>query len=85
MSCCCAIAGSGQEAYERAFACDPQSAYGGVIALNRRVDRAFAEQLSKQFIEVLLAPGFEYAWPFTLHVDEMVIVPVKLGDLNNNP
>ena len=57
--CGCAVAGSGQAAYERAFACDPQSAYGGVIALNRRVDRDFAEELSKQFIEVLLAPGYE--------------------------
>ena len=38
--CGCAVAASGQEAYERAFACDPQSAYGGVIAVNRRVDRA---------------------------------------------
>ena len=50
---------SGQAAYERAFACDPQSAYGGVIAVNRLVDRDFAEVLSRQFIEVLLAPGFE--------------------------
>ncbi len=49
----------GLEAYERAFACDPQSAYGGVIAVNRPIDRAFAEALSKQFIEVLLAPGFD--------------------------
>jgi phosphoribosylaminoimidazolecarboxamide formyltransferase/IMP cyclohydrolase len=57
--CGCAIAGSGQAAYERAFACDPQSAYGGVIAVNRRVDRAFAEALGKQFIEVLLAPGYD--------------------------
>jgi phosphoribosylaminoimidazolecarboxamide formyltransferase / IMP cyclohydrolase len=57
--CGCAIAASVQAAYERAFACDPQSAYGGVIALNRRVDRACAEQLSQQFIEVLLAPGFD--------------------------
>jgi phosphoribosylaminoimidazolecarboxamide formyltransferase/IMP cyclohydrolase len=57
--CGCAIAQSGREAYERAFACDPQSAYGGVIALNRQVDRACAEQLAKQFIEVLLAPGFD--------------------------
>jgi hypothetical protein len=32
---------------------------------------------------VLLAPGFEYAWPFTLNVDEMVITPSKLGDLAN--
>jgi phosphoribosylaminoimidazolecarboxamide formyltransferase/IMP cyclohydrolase len=57
--CGCAHAGSIQLAYERAFACDPLSAYGGVIALNRRVDRACAERLSGQFIEVLLAPGYD--------------------------
>jgi phosphoribosylaminoimidazolecarboxamide formyltransferase / IMP cyclohydrolase len=57
--CGCAVGAGGQEAYERAFACDPQSAYGGVIALNRRVDRACAERLREQFIEVLLAPGFD--------------------------
>ncbi len=57
--CGCALGDTGQAAYERAFACDPQSAYGGVIAVNRQVDRAFAEVLSRQFIEVLLAPGFD--------------------------
>jgi phosphoribosylaminoimidazolecarboxamide formyltransferase/IMP cyclohydrolase len=57
--CGCAVATSVQAAYERAFACDPQSAYGGVIAVNRRIDLACAEELAKQFIEVLLAPGFE--------------------------
>jgi phosphoribosylaminoimidazolecarboxamide formyltransferase / IMP cyclohydrolase len=57
--CGCAVGADAQHAYERAFACDPQSAYGGVIALNRRIDRAAAEQLAKQFIEVLLAPGFD--------------------------
>jgi len=57
--CGCAVGDDVRTAYERAFACDPQSAYGGVIALNRRVDAAAAEQLSKQFIEVLLAPGYE--------------------------
>ena len=57
--CGCAVGDTVQAAYEQAFACDPQSAYGGVIALNRRVDAACAEQLSQQFIEVLLAPGFE--------------------------
>jgi hypothetical protein len=30
---------------------------------------------------VLLAPGFEYSWPFTLNVDEMVVTPARLGDL----
>jgi phosphoribosylaminoimidazolecarboxamide formyltransferase / IMP cyclohydrolase len=59
--CGCAVAASGQVAYERAFACDPESAYGGVIAVNRPVDAAFAEQLGKQFIEVLLAPGYDQA------------------------
>ncbi|HEX4189048.1 MAG TPA: bifunctional phosphoribosylaminoimidazolecarboxamide formyltransferase/IMP cyclohydrolase [Solirubrobacteraceae bacterium] len=57
--CGCALAASVQVAYEQAFACDPQSAYGGVIALNRRVDRACAERLAEQFIEVLLAPGYD--------------------------
>jgi phosphoribosylaminoimidazolecarboxamide formyltransferase/IMP cyclohydrolase len=57
--CGCAVAPSVQLAYEQAFACDPLSAYGGVIALNRRVDRACAERLSEQFIEVLLAPGYD--------------------------
>ncbi len=57
--CGCAVGESARAAYERAFACDPQSAYGGVIALNRPVDVACAEQLNKQFIEVLLAPGYE--------------------------
>jgi phosphoribosylaminoimidazolecarboxamide formyltransferase / IMP cyclohydrolase len=57
--CGCAVAESGQGAYERAFACDPQSAYGGVIAVNRQIDRAFAQELGKQFVEVLLAPGFD--------------------------
>jgi phosphoribosylaminoimidazolecarboxamide formyltransferase/IMP cyclohydrolase len=46
------------EAYERAFACDPLSAFGGVIVFNRPVDEALAQRLHQQFIEVLLAPGF---------------------------
>jgi phosphoribosylaminoimidazolecarboxamide formyltransferase/IMP cyclohydrolase len=57
--CGCALGETVQDAYERAFASDPLSAYGGVIALNRPVDAACARALSKQFIEVLLAPAFE--------------------------
>jgi phosphoribosylaminoimidazolecarboxamide formyltransferase / IMP cyclohydrolase len=56
--CGCALGKTAQGAYERAFAGDPVSAYGGVIALNRPVDEACAQALSKQFIEVLLAPAF---------------------------
>jgi phosphoribosylaminoimidazolecarboxamide formyltransferase/IMP cyclohydrolase len=57
--CGTAIASSPLEAYRRAFACDPVSAYGGVICLNRRVDRELAEALVGQFIEVLFAPGYD--------------------------
>ncbi len=56
--CGAAVAREGLDAYERAFASDPQSAYGGVIALNTWVDGPLAEALSRQFIEVLLAPSF---------------------------
>jgi phosphoribosylaminoimidazolecarboxamide formyltransferase/IMP cyclohydrolase len=47
------------DAYRRALACDPVSAYGSVIALNRPVDVALAEALHENFVEVLIAPGFE--------------------------
>jgi phosphoribosylaminoimidazolecarboxamide formyltransferase/IMP cyclohydrolase len=57
--CGCALGESVLVAYDRAFACDPESAYGGVIAVNRRVDRASAERMNGQFIEVLLAPGYD--------------------------
>jgi phosphoribosylaminoimidazolecarboxamide formyltransferase/IMP cyclohydrolase len=57
--CGAALATTPLEAYKRAFACDPMSAYGGVIALNRRVDRELAEALLEQFIEVLFARGYD--------------------------
>ena len=59
--CGCALGETIESAYTRAFACDPVSAYGGVIALNRPVDRACAERLAEQFIEVLLAPVYDPA------------------------
>jgi phosphoribosylaminoimidazolecarboxamide formyltransferase/IMP cyclohydrolase len=48
-------------AYRAAFACDPTSAFGGVIAVNRPVDVATAKALTEQFVEVLFAPGYEDA------------------------
>jgi len=57
--CGAALGSSVAEAYARAFACDPMSAFGGIIALNRNVDAALAEALSQQFIEVLFAPGYD--------------------------
>ena len=46
-------------AYQQAHQCDPVSAFGGVVAANRKVDFAMAESLSKIFTEVLIAPDFE--------------------------
>ncbi|MHB1199434.1 MAG: bifunctional phosphoribosylaminoimidazolecarboxamide formyltransferase/IMP cyclohydrolase [Polaromonas sp.] len=46
------------EAYSKAFKTDPTSAFGGIIALNCPLDGRAALQISKQFVEVLMAPGF---------------------------
>ena len=57
--CGVAVGSDALEAYLKALACDPLSAYGGVIALNRPVGPELAEELHKNFVEVLNAPGFE--------------------------
>jgi phosphoribosylaminoimidazolecarboxamide formyltransferase/IMP cyclohydrolase len=57
--CGCALAESLATAYDKAFACDPVSAFGSVIAVNRTVDVSTAERLSELFVEVLFAPGYE--------------------------
>ncbi|MFN4178458.1 bifunctional phosphoribosylaminoimidazolecarboxamide formyltransferase/IMP cyclohydrolase [Phenylobacterium sp.] len=45
-----------KEAYARALACDPVSAFGGIVAVNRRLDRATAIQVCETFTEVVIAP-----------------------------
>jgi phosphoribosylaminoimidazolecarboxamide formyltransferase / IMP cyclohydrolase len=57
--CGVALGETALEAYQRAFECDPMSAYGGVICLNAPVDRACAEAIAGQFAEVLFAPGYD--------------------------
>jgi phosphoribosylaminoimidazolecarboxamide formyltransferase/IMP cyclohydrolase len=49
------------EAYKRAFECDPVSAFGGVIGVNRPIDGEAAEEMHKLFLEVIAAPGFDEA------------------------
>jgi phosphoribosylaminoimidazolecarboxamide formyltransferase / IMP cyclohydrolase len=56
--CGIAIGATAEEAYDKALASDPTSAYGGVVVLNRDVDGALGEKLAEQFVEVLLAPSF---------------------------
>ncbi|MDE3162608.1 MAG: bifunctional phosphoribosylaminoimidazolecarboxamide formyltransferase/IMP cyclohydrolase [Acidobacteriota bacterium] len=46
------------EAYQKALACDPVSAFGGVIGINRPVDGAAAEEIAKLFVEAIAAPAF---------------------------
>src|SRR4051812_49890426 len=57
--CGVAIGADALDAYLKALACDPVSAYGGVIAINRPIGRELAEQLHKNFVEVLSAPDYE--------------------------
>ena len=47
------------EAYLNAYNSDPVSIYGGIVALNRKVDLATAEELAKIFLEIIIAPGFD--------------------------
>jgi len=49
------------EAYKRALECDPVSAFGGVIGVNRPVDLSAAEEMHKLFLEVIAAPSFDEA------------------------
>jgi phosphoribosylaminoimidazolecarboxamide formyltransferase/IMP cyclohydrolase len=56
--CGVAVADNALESYSKAFQTDPTSAFGGIIAMNRAVDAAVAQQISKQFVEVLMAPAY---------------------------
>jgi phosphoribosylaminoimidazolecarboxamide formyltransferase/IMP cyclohydrolase len=47
-----------EEAYDKALASDPVSAYGGIVVVNRDVDDALGTKLAEQFVEVLFAPGY---------------------------
>ncbi|MEY2974546.1 MAG: phosphoribosylaminoimidazolecarboxamide formyltransferase/IMP cyclohydrolase [Actinomycetota bacterium] len=57
--CGVAVAGGIGEAYALAHACDPVSAFGGIVAVNRDVTVAMAEALAPVFTEVVVAPGYE--------------------------
>ncbi len=59
--CGVAIAANPLAAYRKALQTDPASAFGGIIAFNRALDRATAEELAKQFAEVIVAPRVEPA------------------------
>lgn len=47
------------EAYTKAYSTDPVSIFGGIVCANRVIDKATAEEMSKIFLEIILAPGFD--------------------------
>jgi phosphoribosylaminoimidazolecarboxamide formyltransferase / IMP cyclohydrolase len=57
--CGCALGTSVGEAFDRALATDALSAFGGVVCLNRRVDRELAERIHELFVELVCAPGYD--------------------------
>lgn len=59
--CGIAIGNSISEAFTKAYASDPRSTFGAVVAANRMIDLDFANQLTELFIEVLIAPNFDNA------------------------
>jgi phosphoribosylaminoimidazolecarboxamide formyltransferase/IMP cyclohydrolase len=59
--CGVALSGTPAEAFARARACDPVSAFGGIVALNRPVDGAAAKELTDLFLECVIAPAYDAA------------------------
>jgi phosphoribosylaminoimidazolecarboxamide formyltransferase/IMP cyclohydrolase len=56
--CGAAVADNVYDAYLKAYECDPVSIYGGIVALNRTVDKRTADELVKIFLEIVIAPDF---------------------------
>lgn len=57
--CGTGIGGGVLDAFDRAWQCDPISAFGGIVAFNRKVDAATAKKIAAVFVECVIAPGFE--------------------------
>ena len=83
--CGVAVGKDTYQAYEKAFRTDPTSAFGGIIAFNRPVDAATAEAVSSQFLEVLIAPGFDGAALAVLHQKKNVrVLEIPMGTGQND-
>ncbi len=75
------------EAYRLAFACDPVSAFGSIIAVNREVDLAFVQELGSLFVEVLAAPGYTdaaLAW-LAAHKKNCRVMAARGGTRTGDP
>ncbi len=83
--CGVAIGADLARAYERALACDPQSAYGGVVALNRPLDQPSAEQIARVFTEVVVAPAADAAARAVLSAKQNLRLLLTGGVLEPRP
>ncbi len=85
--CGVACANDPGEAYQRAFACDSTSAFGGIIAVNRKIDADFARLLlDNQFLEVLLAPEVdETALPILAGKSNIRVLSMPAAVQNKTP
>jgi phosphoribosylaminoimidazolecarboxamide formyltransferase / IMP cyclohydrolase len=84
--CGVAIGATLAEAYDKAWTTDPTSAFGGILAFNRPVDEATARRINehKQFVEVLIAPGFdEGARTLFAAKQNLRVLDVPLGSGSN--
>ena len=82
--CGVAIATDAAQAYAKAFSTDPTSAFGGIIAFNQPLVGATAEQVSRQFVEVLIAPGFDEAARRVFAAKQNVrLLEIPLGRASN--
>lgn len=82
--CGVAIGASALEAYQKAFKTDSTSAFGGIIAFNRPVDLSVAQEVSKQFMEVLLAPDYHpEALEFLKAKKNVRVLRLPLGHAQN--
>jgi phosphoribosylaminoimidazolecarboxamide formyltransferase/IMP cyclohydrolase len=57
--CGFAVGENAVDAYRRAYECDPRSAYGGIVGINRHIDLATAEALTETFLEAVVCPGLD--------------------------
>jgi len=74
-----------EQAYRRAFATDPTSAFGGIIAFNQSVDGATAQAVNEKFAEVVIAPGFDAgARAVFASKTNLRVLELALGDANND-
>ena len=87
--CGIAVGSDVADAHAKAHACDPVSAYGGVIATNRPVSMAMAEQVAEVFTEVIAAPAYEAGAVEVLarkkNIRILVVEPLRRGGAETRP